>query len=260
MHRDPTVHRTSEGVKPAGESERAMISRSRPGRVLAGLVLFGVSFGYVEAAVVVYLRAIYEPMRQAAHPDRAAGDLFPLLRLEDLRAAGEVHVRRLATEVGREAATLVMLASAALLAARGSRSWFASFIIAFGVWDIFYYVFLKLLLDWPASLFTWDILFLIPVPWVGPVIAPALVAAVMVITGSIALWREAAGRPVRLGPWRWLAVVAGGAIIVAAFCWDYRNTSAGGYPNPFNWPLFGAGLLLGTAAFVHALVAEKRGV
>lgn len=246
---------TRRGVGSAGDSRGA---RRRFARVLIALVLFGVSFGYVEAAVVVYLRAIYEPMRRQLQPEWTSGDLFPLLRLSDLETAGEVHVRRLATEVGREAATLVMLAAVGLLFARSFHQWFAGFIIAFGVWDIFYYVFLKMLIGWPESLFTWDILFLIPLPWVGPVIAPAIVAACMIASGAVLLWRESMARPVRLGPGQWLAVVAGGVMIVVAFCWDHRHITAGGRPEWFNWPLFTAGLLLGVAAFVHAVLAEKR--
>src|SRR5262245_19523992 len=79
-------------------------------RVLAALLLFGVSFGYVEAAVVVYLRALYEPVHQRLHPGRAPGDLFPVIRLDQLEAEGPEHLRRLAAELAREAMTLAMLA------------------------------------------------------------------------------------------------------------------------------------------------------
>ena len=71
---------------------------------------------------------------------------------------------------------MVMLGSVALAVARNLHEWIAAFAIAFGVWDIFFYVFLKLMIHWPESLSTWDILFLIPLPWVGPVWAPVLVA------------------------------------------------------------------------------------
>jgi hypothetical protein len=78
-----------------------------------------------------------------------------------------------------------MLAAIALAVARNARQWTAAFAIAFGVWDIVFYACLKLLLGWPASLFTWDILFLIPVPWVGPVIAPVLVSLTMIAAGIL---------------------------------------------------------------------------
>jgi hypothetical protein len=222
-------------------------------RALAALVLFGVAFGLVEAAVVVYLRAAYEPLHQRLHPGRAAGDLLPFIPLERLAAEGPAFVDWRTTELAREAATLVMLAAAALAVARNGRQWFAAFVLAFGLWDIFYYVFLKVLIDWPASLLTWDILFLVPVPWVAPVLAPALVALVMVVAGTVSLWREAAGRPLCLTWAHWLALTVGGTVITAAFCWDHENVSRGGMPNPFHWRLFAAGLLLGLAAFLHAL-------
>jgi len=217
-------------------------------RVLTGLLLFGLSFGYVEAAVVAYLRPLYQPLH-----GRAADDLFPLVTLQQLAAAGSHYPRLLATELLREAATLLMLAAVALAAASNFRQWFAAFLIAFGVWDIFFYVFLKVLLDWPASLLTWDLLFLLPVPWVGPVLAPVLVALAMIGSGVITLWREADGRPIRLGWSHGAILVLGGLLIVTAFCWDYQNILASGLPNPFNWPLFILGLAIGVGGFLHAL-------
>ncbi|MHC4063611.1 MAG: hypothetical protein ACYSUQ_07345 [Planctomycetota bacterium] len=222
-------------------------------RTLTALVLIGVSFGYVEAAVVVYLRALYEPMRGSLYSNLTGGELFPLLRMDQLEAQGAEHVRRLLTELGREAATLVVLVGVALAVARSFRQWFAAFLVAFGLWDVFYYVFLKVLLDWPPSLLTWDLLFLLPLPWVGPVIAPILVALTMVAAGVLALWRESVGRPMLLRWFHWTAAVAGASVIVTSFCWDYRNITAGGEPNPFAWPIFAVGLALGIAAFLHAL-------
>lgn len=223
-------------------------------KLLVGLVLFGISFGYVEAAVVVYLRAIYDPIRAQWQPGRQSGDLFPLIQLEQLEAAGPQHLRRLKTELGREFATLVLLSGAALLAARNFNEWIAAFLVAFGIWDIFYYVFLKLLIGWPASLMTWDILFLIPLPWVGPVVTPVMVAAVMIAAGVALLWRERSGRPVPLAAPHWAAIVLGGLVIVISFCWDWRNVTAGGYPRPFNWPVYFAGLILAAGGFLHGFL------
>src|ERR1700724_3295011 len=90
-------------------------------RLSAALLLFGVSFGYLEAAVVVYLRAIYDPIRQSLHPDRKPGDLFPLITPDELEQAGPEHAKRLAIEVGREAATMAMLDGIALAAGRNLR-------------------------------------------------------------------------------------------------------------------------------------------
>ncbi len=141
-------------------------------RLVAALFLFGISFGYVEAAVVVYLRAIYNPVRARLHPERSPDDLFPLITTQQLADAGPENPRRLVIEVGREGATMLMLAGVALAAAGNLPEWIAAFAIVFGVWDIAFYAFLKLMIHWPESLSTWDILFLIPLPWVGPVWAP----------------------------------------------------------------------------------------
>ena len=153
-------------------------------RTLVALLLFGASFGYVEAAVVAYLQALLKPIRQAEFRPEDDNGVFPLLTTKQIDKAGPAYVHALEIEAGREAATLVMLAAAGLAAAVNFRTWLAGFMISFGVWDIFYYVFLRLLLGWPDSLMTWDILFLLPVPWVGPVVAPVVVALSMVLAGG----------------------------------------------------------------------------
>ncbi len=221
-------------------------------RVIAGLALFSMAFGYVEAAVVAYLRNIYTPIRAQFYPG-SASELFPLLTLQQLRVLGPEHLLRLKTELGREFATLLMLAGAALLAARNLRGWVAAFLICFGIWDITFYLSLKLLLQWPASLLTWDILFLLPVPWTGPVITPVLVSLSMIGSGLIVLWREYQGRPVHLTGLRWALVLMGGMLIFAAFIWDFRNTASGGSPHPFNWLLFWAGEAVGLLSFASSL-------
>ena len=178
-------------VKPAG--------RQPWNRTVFALLLFGAAFGYLEAAVVSYLRILHEPARLRYYPNRAPGDLFPLLTLEQLRASGPVQTQTLPIEIGREAATIVMLAAIALAVAGNTGQWAAAFVIAFGAWDVTFYLFLKLVLGWPASLFTWDILFLIPVPWAGPVVAPVLVSVAMIVAGVWQLRSEARGEPVRIG-------------------------------------------------------------
>lgn len=227
-------------------------------RTMMGLVLFAVSFAYVEAAVVVYLRTIYDPIRPEAVDGARYDELFPLMTLKQLEAAGPNYFRLFATELGREAATILMLAGVAVTAAQNFRQWIARFMVVFGVWDIFFYLFLKLLIGWPASLGTWDILFLLPVPWVGPVIAPVLVAVSMIAAGGIILWRESQRRPIRFRCWHWTSIIGGGLIVIAAFCWDYLNTMAGGWPNPFHWPLFIAGETIGLAGFAAAVRTSKN--
>ena len=211
-------------------------------------MLFGISFGYVEAAVVVYLRTIYEPLRRQLHPEHLSADLFPLMTMEQLRASGPEIAHLTGVEVAREAATLVMLAGVALVAAGNWRLWLPAFAVAFGTWDLFYYVFLKVLIGWPASLVTWDILFLIPVPWAAPVLAPAIVSVSLIVTGLIALRRA-----VPLHGIHWTGLVVGGCLVLISFMLDFPNTIAGGLPHPFAWAIFAAGELLGIIAFCHAL-------
>ncbi len=222
-------------------------------RIPIVLVLFGIAFAYVEAAVVVYLRTIYEPVRREALRDVPHGAVLPLLRAEQLQAAGRDHLRVVQIEMDRELATLAMLAAVGLAIGRSFRQWLAGFMIAFGVWDIFYYVFLRLLIGWPASIWTWDILFLVPVPWAGPVIAPVLISVSMIAAGGVVLWRESHGRPIRSGRLSWLLITLGGFVVIVAFCWDYRQTSGGGWPHPFNWPLFAVGEVMAVVGFMHAL-------
>jgi hypothetical protein len=116
-----------------------------------------------------------------------------------------------------------------------------------------FYAGLKLLLGWPASLATRDILFLIPVPWVGPVIAPVLISIAMITGGIWCLWREAAGTPLRVGRWNIIGVLLGALVIVLSFTLDYRNIMAGGMPHPFHWCVFALGLVTGAVSYGRAV-------
>jgi hypothetical protein len=211
------------------------------------IILWAVAFAYVEASVVEYLRALYYPLSKG-------GFAFPVLTLDQLRAMGGEHVDRLIIEVGREIATLAMLALVAATAAKNRREGWAHFMIAFGVWDIFYYIWLKVFLSWPTGLMTWDLLFLVPVPWVSPVAAPVIVSITLIVSGLIVLSREARNRPLPAGWTDWAALTAGGLMIIVSFCRDYRNIVDGGTPNHFNWTLFATGLAVGIATFVRILL------
>ncbi len=162
---------------------------------------FAMAMAHVETMIVVYLRRLY-------YPD---GFRFPL---------GIIDTPTLLLELEREAATLVMLAAYGLAAGRTRAGKLANFIIAFGVWDIFYYVWLKVVLGWPASLLTWDVLFLIPVPWVGPVIAPVSVACTMIGMGLVLLHLEQRGAVPAAAMRIWAAQMAACLIIIASFTLD----------------------------------------
>jgi nitrate reductase NapE component len=221
------------------------------------VTLFGVAFGYVEAALVVYLRVIYDPVRASLHPEQPPDSLLPLVTLQELRAEDPEHVTRLAIELGRELATLVMLVVAAALARRRRGEWIAFFMIVFGVWDIAYYLGLKAMIGFPQSLLTWDILFLIPLPWLGPVLAPVVVSLTMIGAGCVMLHETEHARPLQARWYHWTGIVAGGLIIIWSFCKDYEQTMAGEMPDAYAWPLFALGEIIGMTAFAHAL-RQKR--
>ena len=243
---------------------------------ILSLILFGIAFGYLEAAVVVYLRTLHGPLRVSA--GFGARDLFPLLRLEQLPAE---TLALLKIELGREAATLIMIAAVAAAVSQRLRTWLAAFILVFGVWDLTFYLWLRVLIGWPASVLTWDILFLLPVPWAAPVLAPSIVAATMAIFGALLLARTGQARPssrretptrspapgsvVRAsfldareperGPRYSGFLIAGGAVLqFASFIWDWRRWLTGGMPESYPWPLFALGETLIIAGFLSMLV------
>lgn len=194
------------------------------------LTVWGVCFGYIEAAVVVYLRRIY-------YPD---GFAFPVVMIEPGIAV---------VELVREAVTLLFLWAVAALTYRTFQCRIAVFMILFGIWDIFYYIFLKAILNWPESLFTWDILFLLPVPWVGPVWAPVLVSAGMIYAGIVILYRHEKGSPISLGRVFWALEIAAGVVIVISFLIPGQVVLKETVPTHFPWYLFWAGYLTGIGAF-----------
>ena len=206
-------------------------------------VIFSIAFGYIEAAVVVYLREIF-------YPD---GFDFPL----SISIVDAVSRRLLLTEVGREAATLVIIITGARLFGRNLRQRVAYFLTIFAVWDIFYYVWLKVLLDWPESIMKWDILFLIPVPWAGPVLAPVLVSVLMLIFAVIILYRDCRDRPMKVVFYDWLAISAAAIIVIVSFCIPGPHTDQQDYASYFYWPLFAAGMLLAVLVFIRALMGSK---
>ena len=207
------------------------------------VVVFSIAFGYIEAAVVVYLRAIF-------HPD---GFIFPLADFGTILQQKPL----LLTEIGREAATILLLFTGACLFGRNRRQRFAYFLTIFAIWDIFYYVWLKVLLDWPASIMDWDILFLIPTTWASPVLCPVLISLIMLIFAAAILYRDARGRPIKVTRVDWLAFFVGGFILVLSFCTAGLHITEDNFKSYFYWPLFAAGLLLAVGMFLKCLLKSK---
>jgi len=187
------------------------------------LTVFGLAMAYVEAAVVVYLREIVYP----------EGFVFPLKA---------ISMRLGAVEVAREAATVFMLLSVAYLVEKSRRGRFACFVFLFGLWDIGYYLWLWVTIGWPESLLTWDVLFLIPLIWSGPVLAPVLVSCLFVAAGLLYYARRDGAEQVKISPLSWALTVASAVVIFVAFVFNHPAVSAGGVPGRFPWEIFAAGL------------------
>lgn len=202
-------------------------------RLLLWCTLTAAAFGVIEAAVVVYLREISYP----------EGFAFPLK---------EIPRALLVTELVREAATILLLLGVAQLAVRGALRRFAVFAFCFGVWDLVYYLGLKAFLDWPESLLTYDVLFLIPLPWTGPVLAPVLVS-VALVAAAVILLRLPEGTASLLRPVDWLIEILAGLVILASFFWNLPAVGAGKVPGSYPWWLFLPGYGAGIAWFAWRL-------
>jgi len=138
------------------------------------LALFAYAFvmGYLETSVAIYLRALYHPAGFAVETG--------------LKFTSQIYQ----IEIFREAATIVMLLAVAYLAFEKYKDKIITFLWIFAIWDLTYYLFLKLILNWPPSLKTLDVLFLIPVPWVAPVWFPIAVSTVTLLATTYLLKKE----------------------------------------------------------------------
>ena len=197
------------------------------------VVVFAAAMAWMEAATVFYIRALVhriEPYQ--AEPLPLHGTL------------GDV-------ELVREAATLVMLAVVGWLTGRTWRERAAYAAIAFGLWDVLYYVFLRPISGWPNTLFDWDILFLLPLPWWGPVIAPASIAVLLIVWGTLATQTREPLTPITAARWTWALAAVGCALALGVFMTDAFRALPGGrdailrvLPAVFNWPAFAAAFVL----------------
>jgi len=199
---------------------------------LLWLILWGIAFGYLEAAVVVYLREIYYP----------GGFAFPLTAIEG---------RILLTEILREAMTLLIMWAAVCLTYQRLQSRIAAFFLLFGVWDIFYYIFLKLLLNWPESPGTWDILFLIPSPWLGPIWAPIIVSISFIYAGISTLMHNHKKQFFNFDRRFIILELFAALFIIVSFLIPSLSMSDTCIPIHFPWYLFLSGFLTGIGVFLY---------
>ncbi|HTY36639.1 MAG TPA: hypothetical protein VMH23_05990 [Bacteroidota bacterium] len=210
-----------------------MMSRSQL-KIILLVAVFAASFAFVESSVVVYLRQIYYP----------EGFSFPL------KPALMSH---LAVELVREFATIVMLVAVGMIAGKSRWARFSYFLVGFGVWDIFFYVWLKIILNWPASLLDWDILFLIPIPWIGPVLAPVLVSVMMIAGGVLILSKEEREGRFSASALSVIMTLLGSALVLLSFMLDTDAGLRFQYPRPYHYELLLMGMLCYGMAFVQTV-------
>jgi hypothetical protein len=202
------------------------------------LTVWAVAFAYIEASVVVYLRALYYP----------EGFVFPVV-IADARV--------IVVELFREVATLLIMWATVRLAYQRLQSQMAAYMVLFGTWDIFYYLFLKLVLDWPDALGTWDLLFLIPMPWAGPVWAPVVVSLGLIFAGVTILQRNTRGVYVPFtARFIWLELFCGTVIILSFLIPGYAVVTQS-VPGYFPAYLFWLGFATGFIAFLYAVYRSK---
>ncbi len=220
------------------------------------LLIFAAAMGILEAVVVVYLRKKY-------YPD---GFKFPLVIIDP----GTTVV-----ELVRELCTLLMLGAISWLSGKSFVQKLAVFLFTFAVWDIFYYIGLKAFLDWPDSIMTWDLLFLIPIVWTGPVLAPVICSLIMIFMAF--LFEGVVFRRQSLKLTEFILIVSGALIIYISFTWDigmliirknylssffkadknedFLHELQNYVPDRFQWLIFCTGILI--IVFANVLVIRR---
>jgi hypothetical protein len=203
------------------------------------VVAFAIAMAWVESASVFYIRALVDRVEPYQPNPLPMNDTLSYV------------------ELWREAATLVMIAMLGLLAGRTWRRRAGYAVLAFGAWDIFYYIFLRIVSGWPRTLFDWDILFLLPLPWWGPVLAPVSIALVMILWGTLTTQSRDAATGSR---WIWALGWTGILLALVVFMIDAWRALPEGrdavlrvLPATFNWPLFLLAVLLMASPALHQL-------
>jgi len=204
--------------------------------------IFAITMAYLESAVVVYLRAMY--------------GIEDLLRDINLTPDAYTFI-----EIGREAATIIMLTFVALLAGSNWQKKIGYFFLSFGVWDIFYYIWLYIFIQWPTSLLEWDILFLIPLPWWGPVIAPILISILLISIGFL-LINDIKFKVTRID---WMLFILSIIIILYSFVEDSIQIILSGKgdfykirPTSYSWILFIIPFLIWVVTSVKVFYHGRR--
>lgn len=227
------------------------------------IFIFAAGFALIESTVVVYLRELYFP----------EGFNFPLKFFKP-----SIYI----IEIIREFATILVIATVAHLTGINFYSRLGYFLISFGVWDIFYYIWLKLFLNWPQDLLTWDVLFLIPITWIGPVLAPILCSILMIALGVLIIELQNRNYQVKFKTFEWILLLVGSFTIFVTFVHDYASLIIKNdlltrlyeirynpeiqeiflnfIPSRFNWEFFILGfiiLILATISIIFSSLKQK---
>ena len=203
------------------------------------ITLFCVAMGFLEAAVVIYLREHYY----------TEGFCFPLKII-----SADIFL----IEIGREISTILMLAFIGFIAGKTPLEKFCYFLYSFGLWDIFYYIWLKLIVNWPPSLLTWDLLFLVPVPWVAPVLAPLIVASTMTIVAAVIIYLQERGLYFKISKLDLALGALAALLIFVSFVLDFPRMAAQQSPVKYHWELLIIGEFLGLFVAFRILFLKQK--
>jgi hypothetical protein len=202
------------------------------------LGLFAVAMAYMESSVVVYLRMLY-------YPEGFEIILKPM------------PLNIYLIELGREVATIVMLFVVARLSFRSFWLRFSTFLYLFAIWDIFYYIWLFTFIRWPMALTTWDILFLIPVAWIGPIWSPLFVSLNFIVASFILNGLIKKGIVLRSRWYHWMVAIAGACMIFYSYVNRVPDLLKGVSPTAYSWKWLIAGLALGWISLGVVLLGKS---
>lgn len=195
---------------------------------LGVLAVFAAAMGMLEAICVIYLRWAFPASTHFLPPPR-------VLQIEALR----------------EACTIIMIVGAGWLGGFNAHTRLASFVLVFGVWDIVYYLGLWWPGDSQSGLLDWDLLFLIPEHWYGPILAPVLISVYFVAACVFVHWKEEQGTPFVLSARNLMVQLVAAAVWYLSFVKDSETITKHGFEGvSYSWPLFALGMGIALAGLL----------
>ena len=169
---------------------------------------------------------------------------------------GQFH-QIIRTEIFRELATLVLIFAAAWLAAKHWWEGVCYFVFLFAVWDIIYYIWLYVQIDWPATLMDWDILFLIPKAWYAPVIVPVVISLLGILTSLVVVNAFEKVHSFKIKP-VYIALIFLSFVIWYISFTHQVEPGQTEFPEQYSWLMFFAGVLMALAANILILLNLKQ--